>query len=168
MPRPDRFLAVFTLTGASICMLLFLATAAYGADKLLDPLPPLRWLEVLLAELALAAGAAAATRLWHANRQHAVTVPYLVLCAVGLVIGMAGAFFGFGHPVQDLAWRLGSEGRWSGLPFDENGNINDYIIGPETAPLFIFGPLLALIAWRGWRLVRRQRSLGRRLTSSGP
>lgn len=62
MHRPDRLLAAFSLAGAGICMVLFLATAAYAASILLDDGPSLRSFEALLAELALAAGAAAAMR----------------------------------------------------------------------------------------------------------
>ena len=70
------------------------------------------------------------------------------------------SLFGFDRPVHDLASALASEGRWSGRLFD--ADFNAYVIRPDnTAPIVLFGPLVALIAWRGWRTIRRQRTIER-------
>jgi hypothetical protein len=153
MRRPDILLSRLTFGAGAICTALFLATATFGAAMVIRD-GPRGLLEVVLAELAMGAGAATTLRLSHANARRAVSAGYVILGVVGLAIAMVGAAYSFGYPVQHLAFKAtGSCGRWTGCPFDSNGD--PYVLTSDKVPFIIFPPLIALIAWRGWRIVRR-------------
>ena len=107
---------------------------------------------IVLAEFALAIGAGAVIQVSDENARTSVTKRSVIMGVAALLIAMIGSRFWFDVPMHDLALALGSHGRWGCLTSDDSGPY--YLVRTETAPIMLFGPLIVLLAWRGWRGVK--------------
>jgi hypothetical protein len=76
-----------------------------------------------------------------------------MVCVAGLLAAVVGSWVWFGAPMHDLALAMGMHDRWCSA-VDDNG-ASYHFLRAETAPSILFGPLIALIAWRGWFVARR-------------
>jgi hypothetical protein len=157
--QPDRSITILAVLTCSICAAMFVTTAGDWLYwiKIFHEWALYQWTVYVLPLLALATGAAAATRLAHLNAKGRLTRRALIICLVGLVIAVRGAIWWFSNPLYAFTFtlRFGGDDRWGCCTVDQAGNPH-YIINSETAPWMLFGPLIVLIAWRGWRAVRRR------------
>jgi len=154
MPQRDKTLARICLLAFAICAALFVATQAHHVAELAywDNLPVH---DYLVTELLLAIGAATTVWLSRANERADVRTRAVVIAVAGLLIAMVGSGGGwFAEPMHDLTSGLGLEGRWSGAVTDDTGDF--YFWTMSDAPFVVFGPVIALLAWRGWRVARRR------------
>jgi len=76
--------------------------------------------------------------------------------ARGCVSVRVGSWIWFGAPMHDLTLAMGKHDRWCPSSVGENGS-PCHFLRAETAPLILFGPLIALIARRGRHVAGRRR-----------
>lgn len=152
MRQRDEKLARLCLLAFGLCAALFVAMHVHEVADLAtwDDVPVLGY---LVTELPLAIGAATTMSLSRANNRGDVRGRAVVIAVAGLLIAMVGSNGWFGPPMHDLASALGHDGRWSGRVMDETGDF--YVVTTDILPFVAFGPVVALLAWRGWRVARR-------------
>jgi hypothetical protein len=143
-------LSVLCLCAFTICAILFVGTQVYwrtwGRGDY--DLPFINGIPGFL----LAVGAVAMVRLSSANASRGVTARLVIQCVAGLLIAMLGGCWFFGTPVREFAEQIGGHGFWGWL-----ASYPDGLDTLRAAPRIIFGPLIVALAWRGWRVARRQR-----------
>jgi len=150
MPRRDRILAVLCLCAFTLCAILFVGTQVYWMTLGRGGYDP--WVVNAVPGFLLAIGAVAMVRLSNANASRNVTLRLVIPCIAGLSIGMIGGAWCFGVPVRDFAEHIGGHGFWGWL-----ASYPDGLDTLQTIPWVIFGALIVALAWRGWRVARRQR-----------
>jgi len=143
IPLSDRIAGrhantVMILAGAAV--FFFLSTFWWSAFQFHDSHAAVGFLS---AELALAAGFAATLRLHRANGRGLIPTNAVATCVAALLIALTGStnwiFFG----IEVFAPEPGTQGTPPSL----------------VTPFVVFGPLIAMIAWRGWRQIRQQSRL---------